>query len=246
MVSFVSAVRNTVLNLTFPRRCHSCTARADDDRLGVACSACWDNTTLFEESDELCPKCGAANSSTNTSFTCRGCTEHHYDSAIAVGVYEHAMSASILNLKKVPVIPRILFERIPCILDRAQLGNCDLIVPVPLSPKRRAERGFNQAECIADKVATLVNKPVDNQSLSRKIHSPMHRASMDRKARELSVKNAFEVTRPKLIEGRSILLVDDIFTSGATVSNCARALKKKGATSVRVLTLARTIMRRGA
>jgi predicted amidophosphoribosyltransferase len=62
---------------------------------------------------------------------------------------------------------------------------------------------------------------------------------MDRKAREQSVKNAFEVIRPKLIEKRSILLVDDILTSGATVSNCARSLKKAGAQRIEVFTLAR-------
>ena len=55
----------------------------------------------------------------------------------------------------------------------------------------------------------------------------MHRAAMDRKARELTVKNAFEVNRPKLIENQKILLIDDVFTSGATVSNCAKVLKEK-------------------
>lgn len=67
----------------------------------------------------------------------------------------------------------------------------------------------------------------------------MRRASMDKKAREQSVKNAFETIRPKLIEGKAILLVDDIFTSGATVSNCAKSLKKAGAKRVEIFTLAR-------
>jgi predicted amidophosphoribosyltransferase len=66
---------------------------------------------------------------------------------------------------------------------------------------------------------------------------------MDRKARETTVKNAFEVCRPRLIEGKSVLLVDDIFTSGATVSNCANVLKKSGAASVEVFTLARAEIR---
>jgi predicted amidophosphoribosyltransferase len=68
----------------------------------------------------------------------------------------------------------------------------------------------------------------------------MHRATMDNKARETSVKNAFEVKRPKLIEGENILLIDDVFTSGATVSNCAKVLKEKGAGKVYILTVART------
>jgi predicted amidophosphoribosyltransferase len=63
---------------------------------------------------------------------------------------------------------------------------------------------------------------------------------MDKKARALTVRNAFEVVRPMLIDGKTILLVDDIFTSGETASNCARVLKKSGAAIVNVLTIART------
>jgi competence protein ComFC len=64
---------------------------------------------------------------------------------------------------------------------------------------------------------------------------------MDRRARELTVENAFEVVHPKLVKGEKILLVDDVFTSGATTSFCAKALKKKGATKVYVMTVARAI-----
>lgn len=67
----------------------------------------------------------------------------------------------------------------------------------------------------------------------------MHRAGMDRKGRALTVKNAFTVVRPKLIEGRDIILVDDVLTSGATVSSCANVLKRIGAATVHVLTVAR-------
>ena len=67
----------------------------------------------------------------------------------------------------------------------------------------------------------------------------MHRAGMDRKARGMTVKNAFDVSRPKLIGGKNILLVDDVLTSGETVSSCAKILKKKGAARVDVITLAR-------
>jgi ComF family protein len=110
---------------------------------------------------------------------------------------------------------------------------------VPLSRQRKAERGFNQAEVIADAVCSVLKIPIDTATLVRSKHAPMHRASMDRKARETTVQNAFKVTRPKLIEGRSILLVDDIFTSGATASNCAKVLKKHGAASLLVFTVAR-------
>jgi len=110
---------------------------------------------------------------------------------------------------------------------------------VPLSKKRRLERGFNQAEVLAKILAKQTCIKLDEKSLVRKIHTPMHRAAMDNKAREMSVKNAFEVKRPKFIEGERILLIDDVFTSGATASNCAKTLKDKSAKSVNVLTIAR-------
>ena len=239
MVSLVSTFRNALLNLAFPQRCHSCTNHVNDDRLGIACLDCWENTTLFEETSVHCPKCGAKGSVSGAAFQCRNCTEHHYDTARSIGVYDKALSSTVLHLKRFPTIPRILLDRMPDVLNSPNFTACDLIIPVPLSAKRKAERGFNQAEFIAEYVAKILDSPCDALSLSRKTHTPMHRASMDKKAREQSVKNAFEVVRPKLMEGRSILLVDDIYTSGATVSNCARSLKKAGAQRVEVFTLAR-------
>ena len=115
------------------------------------------------------------------------------------------------------------------------------MMPVPLSPKRKGERGFNQAEVIGRFLSGKIGIPLDTFSLVRSKHTPMHRAGMDRKARDLTVKNAFEVFRPNLVKGRSVVLVDDIFTTGATASYCAKELKKKGAVSVRVVTLARAV-----
>ena len=174
-----------------------------------------------------------------TTFDCRNCEPHHYDAARSVGVYEHALRANVLHLKRVPVVPSILIERMPAIISDAGFGDADLIVPVPLSEKRYVERGFNQAEILARVLSRYTGIPLDPQSLLRKKHTRMHRAGMDRKAREATVENAFEVVRPKLIAGRSILLVDDIFTSGATASYCAKALKRRAAAKVNVFTLAR-------
>lgn len=240
-MALISAVRNAFLNLTFPQQCQSCTAKVDDDRFGVSCARCWENTRLFENAEGFCPKCGVPSLVEERSFACRTCTDHHYDAARSLGQYERAMCASILNLKRFPSIPRILLDRIPQALESDGFGDCDLVIPVPLSAKRRAERGFNQAEYIGRHITKILGTPFDALSLTRKFHTPMHRASMDKKARELSVKNAFIINRPKLVEGRSILLVDDIFTSGATVSNCAKELKKRGAGKINVFTLARAI-----
>jgi ComF family protein len=116
-----------------------------------------------------------------------------------------------------------------------------LIIPVPLSKRRRFERGFNQAAMLGRILSRASTIPMDEFSLVRKIHTQKHRAAMDSKKREITVRKAFEVKRPKMIDGQHILLVDDILTSGATASYCAKALKKNGAASVNVLTLARAV-----
>ena len=123
--------------------------------------------------------------------------------------------------------------------EKTEFQDADLILPIPLSKKRLLERGFNQAAVLAKILSNETKIKLDEQSLVRKIHTPMHRAGMDTKARESTVKNAFEITRPKLINGKKILLIDDVFTSGATASACAKVLKKAGAEKVYVLTLAR-------
>jgi ComF family protein len=113
------------------------------------------------------------------------------------------------------------------------------IVPVPLHPERERERGFNQANVIAEALANETGLVLDSLSLIRTTHTERHRAGMDARGRRESVEGVFQVARPRLIQNESILLVDDVFTTGATLSSCARALKAAGAIDVFALTIAR-------
>jgi len=123
--------------------------------------------------------------------------------------------------------------------QRRPLNSASLIVPVPLHPERERERGFNQALLLARELARLSGLPLDEHSIVRRIHTERHRAGMDAKARRQSVATAFTVRHPKLVAGQRVLLVDDVFTTGATVSACASALKEAGSERVFVLTIAR-------
>lgn len=220
----------------------SCLRRFGGEQFdGIACSPCWSATRMFVGGEPRCSKCGnlLEASRNGSADLCHQCDEHHYDQAESLGVYERALAATILQLKKAPVIPQRIESALSAFIERTRFANADLVIPVPLSARRRIERGFNQAEIIAERISKITNIPIDSHSLVRKVHTPVHRAGMDRKARELTVKNAFEVLRPKLVEGRSVLLVDDIFTSGATVSYAAKALKNNGAARVNVFALSR-------
>lgn len=237
----LSAIYDACLSVIYPQICRVCEKSVERRADGVVCRACWRKTRIFNGTEILCEKCGAFSHSNGKQFKtfCRRCEGEAFDLARAVGLYEHALLATILNLKKIPFVPlnlqNLFFES----FLQSPFLDATRIVPVPLSKRRFNERGFNQAALPAKILARATNLPIDEQSLIRKIHTPQHRAGMDKKARVESVENAFEVTRPKLVEGENILLIDDVFTSGATVSNCAKVLKRKGARTVYVLTVAR-------
>ncbi|MBK7707962.1 MAG: ComF family protein [Acidobacteria bacterium] len=236
-------IYDALLAVAFPQACSVCGNINENYADGVACDACWRKTRVFSGNVTVCGKCSQflrPESPTGEAF-CHRCADHSYDAAMAIGLYEKALASSVLSLKSEPFVARRLCEMLCAAFDRTPFYDSDLVVPIPLSRKRRIERGFNQAEILADIIVKHTGIRLDVASLARVRHTPMHRAAMDSRARELTVERAFAVTRPKLIEGRAILLIDDVFTSGATVSTCAKALKQNGARKVNVLTIARAI-----
>ena len=236
-------IYDSLLTVVYPQACTICEHNVENSADGVVCDACWEKTRIFSGEETLCHKCGAFLREGKTDFQtfCRRCDEHFYDVARAAGIYEHALAASILHLKTEPFASPRLKKLFASAFENSAFYDADLIVPVPLSKKRFLERRFNQAAVLAQILAKHTKIDLDEQSVARAIHTPVHRAAMDRKAREMTVKNAFEVKRPKFVENKTILLVDDVFTTGATVSNCAKVLKKKGAGKVYVFTVARAI-----
>jgi ComF family protein len=114
----------------------------------------------------------------------------------------------------------------------------DLVVPVPLHRKRQAERGLNQSEVLALELAERLKRPVSVDNL-RRIRATPSQTRFTRAERERNVAGAFAVQRPADFEDKDVLLVDDVMTTGATTSECARVLYGAGATSVVVMTAAR-------
>jgi ComF family protein len=120
-----------------------------------------------------------------------------------------------------------------------------VLIPVPLHFTRERERGFNQAELLARglwrrlRKARLPDLPQFEVGCLRRRRATPSQSGLDHRARMENVRRAFEVCRPERIRGRSVVLVDDVMTTGATASACARALKRAGAMKVILLTLAR-------
>ncbi len=239
----LSKIYGSLLSVAYPQTCQICENSVENFSDGIVCDSCWKKTCIFSDAETLCKKCGRFLQAKSSDFEtfCHRCNEHFYDAARAVGIYENALAVSVINLKREAFVAKRLQKLFLSCFQTSDFQDSTLIIPVPLSKKRRLERGFNQAAVLGEILSKKTNLSFDERSLVRTVHTPMHRAAMDTRAREKTVENAFEVARPNLIAGKNILLVDDVFTSGATVSNCAKALKEKGAAKVCVLTVARAV-----
>ena len=113
-----------------------------------------------------------------------------------------------------------------------------LLVPVPLHPRRERERGFNQSLLLARRLGHAWSLPVRADVLVRTVPTPPQ-AELSAEARRRNVRGAFALRHPDLVAGRHVIVVDDVFTTGSTVSACALCLKRGGASAVGVLTVAR-------
>jgi ComF family protein len=236
-------ISDSLLTIFSPQSCVICEKSVEKFAEGKCCEDCWEATKIFNGNETLCHKCGAFlhDKSTDSKVYCRKCVDHSYDFARAAGIYEKAILTSVLKLKRKPYAPQKITEIMLEAFHRSPFLDTTKIIPIPLSKQRFAERKFNQAEVLAKAFAENVGIEMDTLSVARITQVAKRRAGMDRKARFASVENAFDVKRPKLIENQNILLIDDVYASGATVTNCAKILKKKGADKVYVLTVARTI-----
>ena len=242
--SISSQAYDAALALIYPRACAICGHNVEYRHDGVACARCWAATPLFDEAGALCWKCGSLSRANVTedkrqSIRCGRCDEDAFNVARSCGSYDGALRASILELKREPHVARRLARLLHEAQMREPLNDVNVIVPVPLHADRERERGFNQAVVIADELARLSRLPLDEHSVVRRLHTERHRAGMDAKARRQSVAAAFAVRHCDFIAGKRVLLVDDVFTTGATASACAQALKDSGAAAVLVLTIAR-------
>lgn len=169
--------------------------------------------------------------------------------AAAYGSYEGALRELIHLLKFAGVRPaanvlgRMLAEAITGLHPESRVEDM-AVVPVPLHRTKLRQRGFNQAELIARTAVKLYGAPnrlrLCAGTLERKRETPSQ-TGLTRHQRRLNLRGAFAVAQPEGVKGREVLLVDDVYTTGATVSECARVLRHAGATKVWVATVARTL-----
>ena len=212
---------------------------------GVACQRCWDEAENTRLNFDYCEKCDASLPRLqlrSQARRCGQCEELAFAAARAGGVYKGAIREAVLSLKMQPHLPAQLV-RLLCetFWQLPQASEISAILPVPLHHSRVQERGFNQAEVIANHLAGKLGLPVYPTAVRRQIVTERHRAGMDAQARLKSLADAFAVTAPRLIADQTLLLVDDVMTTGSTAHELTVTLLNSGARAVNVLTVARAI-----
>lgn len=233
---------STALNLLFPPRCLTCEEAVSAH--GTLCAQCWSGITFL--SGPCCGACGLPfDFDMGEGALCAECLHRRpvFSRARAALRYDDASRRLIMELKyqDETQLARI-FGPWMASAGRDMAAACDIIVPVPLHYWRFVKRRYNQAALLAQALAKPAGLPVLPDALLRTRATPQQ-AGLSKRERERNMRGAFRVN-PRYAErlrGKSVLLIDDVFTTGATLSACTRSLLAAQAASVSVLTLARRL-----
>lgn len=229
-----------LLDLFFPRNCILCRRYDPATASDPLCPACFQKVRFNHP--PFCLKCSRPLPAFSVEGLCRDCLDFH-------PAFDYAWAATLYAGPVEQLLPRYKFHNttslrktfsglIRTFLDRYELRiDADIIVPLPLHPTRLRERGYNQAALIAEALAQSIGIPLVTSGIERTRHTS-RQSELGRKERFTNIKSAFRITRPNYFEGRHVLLVDDLITTGATVSEAALALKSAKANRVGVLALA--------
>jgi ComF family protein len=234
-----SNVWRGALDVVLPPLCLGCQTRlANHDAL---CPECWRRIDFIRP--PMCDRLGLPmpyDTGAPMISAAAAANPPPFERARAVARYDGLMRELVHELKfRDTHDARRLFGRWMCQAGPDLISSTDVIVPVPLAPFRLLVRRFNQAQIIAAEVSLLTGKPLLSLALKR-TRATAHQIGLTRRERERNVAGAFAVSPTCSVQvmGKSVLLIDDVITTGATVSACAKALKKAGAARVDVLALA--------
>lgn len=230
-------VLDPVLAVVFPSSCPACACPVEHPTQGPLCEPCWDKLALLPQ--RRC-RCGRRLSDAPECGRCRRGLEP-VAAGLSLGPFAGPLRAAIHELKYrgKRKVARRLAQALLAVPGAAELLPADsVLVPVPLHPRRERERGFNQAERLAAALSDARCLRHEPRALVRRLDTPSQTGLSARERRE-NVAGAFAVRRRAAVAGRSVVLVDDVLTTGATARACARALRDAGAADVRIVVAAR-------
>lgn len=228
-----------LLDIVYPKRCPICMELIPINQEEKICENCIEELPYIQQ--PRCQKCSKPIYSQEAIY-CFDCIKanHYYKKGWAVWLYEGAIKDALHRFKynNNKNYGRILSKEVVTLYSREIYdAEIDLIIPVPLYRKKEKRRGYNQAGVIASCIGKYMNIPCSHNCIIKKINTKAQKNLTD-KERISNVKNIFKVIDVDLIKGKNILLCDDIYTTGNTISSCAKELLLCGAKDVYFITLA--------
>ena len=240
MTPFFSELKAPVLDWLYPRRCDACGGRVEE----AGRHWCWDcRAEVMVLHQPFCRVCGTPVAGEVTEqFICHQCRKQppHYDACRSAARFDGAVRESVLALKYHG--HQWLVADLVDFLEAAvrtwyQADSFDVVLPVPLYSRRLRERGFNQAGLLAEEMAGRLGMSVE-QNFLRRIRDTGTRTRLTGAARRSNLRQAFALKDGVDLSGQTVLLVDDVMTTGTTLSECARVLRNAGARGVFGVTVA--------
>jgi len=238
----IQNVSNVALGFFYPEICKLCESERAIAKNGFVCARCWQQVRVIRP--PFCERCGLPFAGDfTTTFECTNCREMelHFSSARSAVVARTVALEAIHRFKYQRALwfenflaDIFLREAVPVLREQ----NWDFIAPVPLHPVKHREREFNQAELLAKHLGAATKIPL-NTKLLRRVHFTMTQTLLTREQRAGNMRGAFSMKKNARLNGEKIILVDDVFTTGATTSACAKVLRQAGAGEVCVWTVAR-------
>jgi ComF family protein len=235
-------ILRSILDLILPVSCSYCGGPLGASGIPRFCSSCWADFSPLR--GPACTRCGRPFDSPEAlshspDHECGGCRKSPpaFDQALSIGHFEGPLREAIHQFKYRPcralgpLLGTWMAERV------GLLPGVDAIMPVPLHPKRLRRRGFNQSLLLAHRISAKHGIALSYDNLAR-IRPTRPQVELTGADRVKNVAGAFALHRPGAVDGRSILLIDDVFTTGATMNECAKVLAAAGAATVSALTLA--------
>jgi ComF family protein len=264
MSALIRVGAGAILDLLFPPLCPVCGDHAGIQfrdgpllRRAPLCERCWNSIAWLHP--PWCSTCGRPSTAVPAAPASNAAVHSGVDSAsercgaclTRPPVFAYARSGARYEGTVRKALHAFKFSRKVALADPLSavlLDACasglpepvEIVVPVPLHPTRERERGFNQAAVLAQRVARFLDAALSERAL-RRPRVTVPQADLSGLARMANVRGAFTLHDPAAVRGRHVVVVDDVLTTGATVTECARTLKQGGAVSVGILTVARVI-----
>ena len=237
------------LHILYPDnlKCYSCSKEVSElNNKTYLCEECYTKLPIIQ--GKVCLKCGEPLfSEAKYCLRCKT-TQFSFTHAYSFGAYAENLKDLIHDFKfnNKPYLSKCFASMLNTtyVLNILPKHKIDCVTYVPLHFQRMKERGYNQSELLAHDFCKLSGLPF-YKNLLIKVKATKTQASLDMKDRKTNLKNAFEVTYKQIIKNKTILLIDDIFTTGSSCEECATELIKAGAYEVIVLTVAHTVLNKG-